>query len=236
MSNNIFIFTIILCLVHQVYANIYCKSSIIENKAYNKIVHQNITDFINIFIVIVISIMHLYSSLQLNTNNNSRLYGYNNIGSLALMLHISLLVYEIFYNILAEKNILMLFHHLLSSGSFLLALRNNFVTFYANLVGFAEITNLFLIPITIIKRNNVFTDKLIYPGIGLFISYLFARLILMPYSIYLGIKDIQHVKNEDKVMYLLLISSVILVFLLSFYWFQKIYKGLMKEYYKLKVM
>lgn len=224
-------YTLGLSIIHDLISNMYIKNR--EDHEHNRRIHNNITDVINLFVATSVSVMHLYSSTILNGDAYSRVYGTTDIGKSALALHISLFIYELIYNVISERNVNMFIHHVFISWVFLSTYNNNFVLYYANIGGFAEITNIFLIPVTLIKRNEIYMDKVIYPGLGLFISFLFARISLLPYVFYLSLYDYSQINAEDRFKYRFGQSVLILVFCLSCYWFKKICSGFIKEYKKI---
>lgn len=212
--------------VHEVNAIMYTKKNNEENKEYNKKIHHNITDIINIIVSFSVSIIYLITGYGLK---DDRLYGTNDLGIKALLIHAALCIYEIFYNIISERNISMLIHHVVLVCVFLYSIYKGFIQFYISAAGFAEITNIFLIPITLFKRNEIFLDKLVYPGIGLFISFLFARIFLFPYIYNLCNYDIGNVNPENLYHFYTARTMLMVIFGLSCYWFTKISKGLIKE-------
>ncbi len=212
--------------IHEVNARMYVKKNNEENKEYNKNVHHNITDIINIIVAFSVSIIYLITGYELK---DDRLYGTNELGIKALLIHVALCIYEIFYNIISEKNVSMLVHHWLLISMFSYSIYKEFIQFYISSAGFAEITNIFLIPITLFKRNNIFLDKLVYPGVGLFLSFIFARIFLFPYVYNLSSFDISNVKPENLYHLYVSRSMLMVIFGLSCYWFTKISKGLIKE-------
>lgn len=219
-------YVIAFIFVHELNANSYIKKNNPENKEYNKNVHRNITDIINVVVAFSVSIIYLITGYELKDN---RLYGTNEWGTKAVLIHVALCIYEIFYNVISEKNISMLIHHLVLICTFSYSIYRKFILFYISSAGFAEITNIFLIPVTIMKRNKVYLDKLVYPGIGLFLSFLFARIFLFPYVYNLSTYDIPNVKNKDIYHFHIARTMLMLIFVLSCYWFIKITRGLIKE-------
>lgn len=223
---ELFSYIFVFIFVHEVNARSYVKINNEENKEYNKNIHRNITDIINVVVAFSVSIIYLITGYELKDN---RLYGTNEWGTKAALIHIALCVYEIFYNVISEKNISMLIHHLVLICTFSYSIYRKFILFYISSAGFAEITNIFLIPVTIMKRNKVYLDKLVYPGIGLFLSFLFARIFLFPYVYNLSTYDIPNIKNEDIYHFHIARTMLMLIFVLSCYWFMKITRGLIKE-------
>lgn len=212
--------------VHELNARSYVKENNIENTEYNKNVHRNITDVINMIVAFSVSIIYFITGYKLK---DDRLYGINELGTKAILVHVALCIYEIFYNIISEKNVNMLIHHVVLISIFSYSVYKKFIQFYISAAGFAEITNIFLIPVTMIKRNKVYLDKVAYPGIGLFLSFLFARIFLFPYIYNLSTHDIPYIKSEDTYHFNIARTMLIVIFGLSCYWFMKITKGLIKE-------
>ena len=219
-------YTMIFIFVHELNAVSYLKENNLENIEYNKNVHSNIVDIINVIMSISISIAYLITSYKTKDN---RLYGIDEMGIKVALVHIALFIYEIFYNKIDEKNVAMFIHHTLIIGIFSYSIYRQFLQFYISTGGIVEITNVFLKPLTLFKRNEIFLDKLVYPGIGLFLSFIFARLILLPYVYYILLHDSDYEKQEDIVHYNVGKCIILVIFLLSCYWFMKITRILLKE-------
>jgi hypothetical protein len=219
-------YTLVFMFVHEMNARSYLKENNLDNTEYNKNVHRNIVDIINIITSISISIIYFVTGYTIKDN---RLYGTNEIGMKAILIHVALFIYEIFYNIIDEKNVNMFIHHIALIGFFSYSVYKEFLQFYISAAGFAEITNMFLIPLTLFKRTNLFLDKLVYPGIGLFFSFLFARLMLLPYVYYLSYSDFDDVKEEDIYHFYAGRVALLLIIILSIYWFIKITRLLVRE-------
>ena len=219
--------TTLFCAIHEIISRSYVNNSHSNNEKEN--FNDNIMDIINLITACLVSIMYIISSIDIGRTTKGRLYGRNKIGETGLLIHISLCIYEIMYNIIRKQNISMLIHHVLLILFFGLALYYNFIIYYASMSGIAEVTNIFLIPLNLMKRNSWHLDKIIYPGLGLFVSFLFARIILLPYVYYLSTKDISSIKEENLIQFYLSRTGLVIIFLLSCYWFYKIGKGLIKE-------
>jgi len=83
------------------------------------------------------------------------------------------------------------------------------------------------------KRNKLFLDKIFYIGLGLCISFIFARIILMPYMLYNSTIDRTIVPPNILTKYYMAQLSILVVILMSLFWFYKLCKGGIKEYKKL---
>ena len=84
---ELFSYIFVFIFVHEVNARSYVKIKNEENKEYNKNVHRNITDIINIIVAFSVSIIYLITGYELKDN---RLYGTNEWGTKAVLIHIAL--------------------------------------------------------------------------------------------------------------------------------------------------
>lgn len=230
---KIIIYTLLFCFIHSSNVINYLKPNTEENEIYNKNVHLNATDFIDFATTLLISIINIFTSYKLSSSSFSRLYGIDSIGIESLLVHISLSIYEIFYQILMEKKWLILIHHLIVIFGLGYFVYNNFVQYYLNTFGLAEITNLFLVPFLLMKRNKLYLNKIFYIGLGLGITFIFARILLMPYMLYKSTVDIDNVPPDMLTKYYMGQLASLIVILMSLFWFYKLCKGGIKEYKKL---
>ncbi len=227
-------YTLIFCFIHSSNVINYLKPNTEENKIYNKNVHLNATDFIDFITIIVMSVINISTVYKLNTSSSSRIFGIDDLGIESLLIHTGLTIYETFYQVLFEKKWLVLVHHLLLVFGYGYYIYRNFAQYYLNSFGMTEITNLFLVPLLLMKRNNIGLNNIFYIGIGIIFSFLIYRLYLIPYLIYQSFIDI-NILPEDMNTNMYMGRSVgIMMLLMSLFWFYKLCNGAIKEYRKLK--
>uniref|UniRef100_A0A6C0AW94 TLC domain-containing protein n=1 Tax=viral metagenome TaxID=1070528 RepID=A0A6C0AW94_9ZZZZ len=226
-------YTLIFCFVHSSNVINYLKPNTKENEEYNKNVHLNAVDFVDFGITMIMSIINIFTSYNLNSSSLSRVYGKDSIGIESLLLHISMSIYEIFYQVLMEKKWLVLIHHLIVIIGFSSFIYYGIGQYYLNTLAIAEITNIFLVPFLLIKRNNIYLDKLFYIGLLTGVSFIFVRILLLPYMLYNTTVDMKYIP-ENKIIEINIGQFIILlIILISVYWFYKLCKGGIKEYRKL---
>ena len=124
----------------------------------------------------------------------------------------------------------MIFHHFVAiaaNGGILLTGK---LHFYASWIGIVEGTNPCLSAVFLPKRHTVESKWMVFGGIGLFFGFLGLRVINLPLVLWCSMLDFESAKETKNILpqFILGQTVIVLLWVLSTFWFVKITRGVMK--------
>lgn len=194
---------------------------------------KNIIETFNIATNMVVCYNFLKNIYIVNMLNDDYILITTDNSVFAIQLLSAGLIYEsiYYYLILGRKNQMVLIHHIYTVFSLLLYLYYNTLHYYLSIIALVESTNLFLSALLIGKRNNLSDVFMLVNEIGLLITYVLVRLLLLPYIFYVLVIQYDPVYTITPIPYCNGLFIIALLWGMSIGWF----KSLIKMFYDKRI-
>ena len=192
--------------------------------------HELAQDAVSCTISTFLFLGYALSTWALRESTMARLYGITFSSYWAVQTHAAYTCYELGVYAIFGKDPLMVLHHILViiiSGGIAITGR---LHFYASWAGVVEGTNPCLSGVFVPKRLKVENPWVTTYGILLFVGFLFLRVLSLPCVFWSTVRDTEQVAKDPALVNLFLFgqATVVVLWLMSSFWFLKIAQGMMK--------
>lgn len=200
----------------------------------NKASHELAQDFVSCTISIFLFLGYASATFALRESTMARLYGITSTSYWTVQTHAAYTCYELGVYIIFGKDPLMVLHHILViiiSGGIAITGR---LHFYASWTGVVEGTNPCLSGVFVPKRLKVESRWVTLFGILLFFGFLVLRVLSLPCVFWSTVRDNEQAAKDPALVNLFLFGQavVVVLWLMSSFWFYKISQGMIKAFKK----
>ena len=186
--------------------------------------NKNIIELFNAGTNSIVCFNFVKSIIYFNNYNIDKVSGVNDTTIFSIQLLCGGLIYETFYYyvILGRKNQLVFIHHIYTIFTLFLNLYYNALHYYLCKIALVEVTNIFLSGLYIGKRNNLSHNFMLTNEVALLVSYLFLRILYLPYVFYELAIDFNYIYSIHPYPIVNGLFIIGLVWTMSIVWFQKL--------------